>query len=369
MRVLIVLTLWLPAAQPLAAQTVSFIPSFSASTLYDDNLFNTPDGESDVTTRFSPQFDAAYKSERLALSGRYVLDADRFARHQELTTIAGRQDASIGAMYNRSRRLVLGGTAAFTATETPADLNEATAVAVGRARARRGTVRPTVGYQLGPRVDATASYAITTDALSGGVGLITQTADAAVEHHRSARETLQLGYQHQRFLFGTSETHASQALTAAWTRGISRAISVTLRGGPRVTDGTLSPDIAASVTRQLRTGAMSLSYQRTQTTLIGLAGIADTSGVTAAIDDEPRPGLQLRAASRLLRTQQAGRSSIVYHVSFGCAWPLARRVAMEAGYETDLQRGNRTRCGPSSQIVRNRVSVTLAVAQAGAQAR
>jgi hypothetical protein len=369
MRVLVMLTLWLPAAQPLAAQTVSFVPSFSASTLYDDNLFNTPDGESDVTTRFSPKLDAAYKSERLALSGRYALDADWFARHQELTTITGRQEASAGATYNRSRRLVLGGTAAFTETQTPADLNVASAVAVGRARASRGTVRPTIAYQLGPRADTTAAYSITADALSGGVGLITQTAEAAVEHHRSARESLELGYQHQRFLFGTSETHVSQALTAAWTRGITRGISVTLRGGPRVTDGTLTPDIAASVTRQLRTGAMSLSYQHTQTTLIGLAGLADTSGVTAAIEDEPRPRLQLRATSQLLRTEQEGRTSMVYHVSLGCAWPLARRVGMEAGYETDLQRGNLYTQRAVQQIVRNRVSVTLAVAQSGAQPR
>jgi hypothetical protein len=44
--------------------------------------------------------------------------------------------------------------------------------------------------------------------------------------------------------------------------------------GPRVTAGVLAPELWVSARRALRAGSVSLFYQQTQTTLIGLAGIA-----------------------------------------------------------------------------------------------
>jgi hypothetical protein len=367
---LIVIALIHAAGTTVAAQAVSFTPSVGASAVYDDNVFHQPGGDGDVVTRFSPRFDSSYKSERLSLSGRYALDADRFARHPELTTAHGRQEAAVDVHYNSSRRFVLGGTASLAEAAAAVDVAQVSGLAPGRARTRRMTLNPSATYQFGPRADVKLGYTITTESLQGGVDVTTHTATSALERHLSDRNSLQIEYSAQQYVFGTDEASSSQALTAGWTRDISRATILSLRAGPRVTAGTLAPEISALLSRQTRAGSFSASYLRTQTTLIGLAGIADTNGVTATIENEPRPRVRLQAASRLLHTRQAGLSSIAYRFSLGCAWPISRHIGAEAGYDTDLQRGNLYTRQSVQSIRRNLATVRIVVTKApGAAAR
>jgi hypothetical protein len=363
--------LWLVAggAITMRAQDLSFVPSFRMSTVYDDNLYHRPVGEGDMTVRFSPRLDAVYTSQRLALSSRYALDADRFSRHPELTTAHGRQEASLDARYDASRRLSIGAMAAFTATQTAADLNELTGLTPGRVPARRVTLRPSATYHLGPRADASVGYAVTSEALRGGVGLTTQSVTSTLEHHLSTRDSVRFEYLDQHFLFAGFPAKTSRALTAEWAREVSRGTNLRLRAGPRLTSGLLAPEISASVGHRLRAGDITVGYVQTQATLIGLAGTAATRGISATAGGEVRPRVRLRATSGLLRTQQGDLSSLVYRVSASCAWTVARRLAVEAGYDSDFQRGHLYTAQATQHIRRNLASVTLIVAQTGAPGR
>jgi hypothetical protein len=363
--------LWLVAgsAIPMRAQGLVFVPSFRMSAVYDDNLYHRPVGEGDMTVRFSPQLDAIYTTERLALSSRYALDADRFARHPELTTAHGRQEASLDARYGASRRLSIDAVAAFTETQTPADLNDVTALTPGRARARRVTLHPSATYHMGPRTDASAGYTVTSETLRGGVGLTTQSATSTLEHRVSVRDTVRFEYLDQHFLFAGVQADTSRALTAEWAREVSRGTNLTLRAGPRLTHGVLAPEIAASVGHRLREADITVGYLQTQTTLIGLAGTSATRGISATAGGELRPRVRLRAASGLLRTRQGDLSSLVYRVSASCAWTLARRFAVEAGYDSDFQRGNLYTAQATQRIQRNVASVKLIVAQTAGPGR
>jgi len=201
-----------------SAQGVSLRPSFGSRVVFDDNLYQRPVGEGDVSVRFSPRLDAGYTSERLTLSSRYALDADRFDRHPELTTARGRQEASFDAGYHASRRLTLATAAAFLESQSPADLNDVTALTPGRVRARRLTLSPSATYRVGPRATASLGYQATSETLDGGVGLTTQSATAALEHHLSARHRLRVEYLDQHFLFAGAGARASRA-----RRGTPRA--------------------------------------------------------------------------------------------------------------------------------------------------
>ena len=184
--------LWLLGAVTTSAQGLSYLPSFGMSVAYDDNLYHRPAGEGDMIVRFSPRLDAAYESGRLAITSRYALDADRFARHPELTTAHGRQEAALDARYDASRRLLVTGMAAFSETQTPSDLNEVTALTPGRARARRLVLGPSATYDVGSRTDASVGYTATLETLQGGVSVTTQNATAALEHRRSAASSLRV---------------------------------------------------------------------------------------------------------------------------------------------------------------------------------
>jgi len=204
---------------------------------------------------------------------------------------------------------------------------------------------------------------MTSDALRGGVSVSTQTAASSLERHVSAGTSMRLEYLEQHFVFGGSEASASRAITAGWTRELGRGTTLALRGGPRITRGVLAPELALTARHLQREGSLSFSYLQTQTTLIGLGGIADVKGVTATAGRELRPRVHLAASSGVLQTRQPEGSSVIYRVSGTCTWTLAHGMAIEAGYDADRQRGNLYAAQPAQHIRRNRATVTLVVAQ------
>jgi hypothetical protein len=343
------------------AQSFSVSPLFGISQMYDDNLFYRPAAEGDTITRVSSRLDARYGSELQTFSARYALDADRFGHHPALTTAHARQDAGFEEQYRATRRLSFNSAAAFSETDTPAELNLATALTPGRARAQRLTLRPSATYQLGPLTNATIAYISAHDRMLG-VSLLTHTATVSVEHHASARDSVRWDYSYQNHLFDAIERATSQALTGEWRRDLSRVTSLSLRGGPRLTDRTLSPDVAASLHHKMRTGEATLAYAHTQTTLIGLVGIADTHSVTARVSGELRPGLLLRVEPGLLRTTQTDLASTVYRVSIGGRQPVGRRLAIEASYDLNLQHGNIYAAQSAETIGRNVIVLKLVAA-------
>jgi len=142
MRMIVALVgILVAASAAVYAQGFSVAPSFGISEMYDDNLFYRPAAAGDMITRVSSRVDAAFLSELHAFSARYALDADRFADHPDLTTMQARLDAGFEEQYHATRRLTFNGTAAFIETETPSELNLASALTPGRARACRGRAR------------------------------------------------------------------------------------------------------------------------------------------------------------------------------------------------------------------------------------
>jgi hypothetical protein len=358
-RVVVALAVVL-AASPATphAQDFSMSPSFGISQMYDDNLFYRPAAEADTITRVSSRLDARSRSERQTFSARYALDADWFAHHPELTTVHARQDAGFEEQYHVTRRLSLNGAAAFNETQAPAELNLATALTSARARAQRLTFQPSATYEFAPQTNATIGYAAAHDRMLG-VSLLTQTATASIDHHASARDGVRWEYGYQSYLFDAADRKTSQVLTAEWTRDLTHATSVSLRGGPRITSGMLSPEAGASIHHKMRVGEATLTYTHTQATLIGLVGIADAHSVTARVAGELRSGLQLRVEPGLLRTTQTTLGSTVYRVSIGGMQPVGRRLAIEASYDLNLQHGALYAAQSVETIRRNAIVLRL----------
>jgi hypothetical protein len=239
-------------------------------------------------------------------------------------------------------------------------LNGLTAITPGRARARRLTLHPSATYALGPRATASFGYAVIAETLLGGVSLTTQSATSTLERRFSGRHRLRVEYLDQHFRFVGVDASTSRALTSEWTGEMMRGTALTLRAGPRVTKGVLAPEIAASARHQLHAGHIAVSYLETQTTLIGLAGIARARSVTATADRQLRRGVTLRGGSGVLQARQAGLSSIVYRVSAACAWSPAGRMGIEAGYDSEFQRGN-LYTAQAAQIIQRHVATVKLV--------
>jgi Putative beta-barrel porin 2 len=348
---------------PAAAQQVIVTPSIGVTQFYDDNVFYRPDGQSDVTTRVSPRVEIVDESSRATWSARYALDADRFNRHPELSTAHARQNASLDGRYNLSRRLVVNGDASFIESQTPVDLSEQTSVTPGRLHAERLSVRSATTYDLEPRTQVTFTYDASSDRLAGGIAILSQTVASGIDRHVSQRSTVRLEYAHQHYAFGTAGVSVSQVVTATWSRDVAPGASVSLRAGPRVTGGQVSPEIAASVRYRLSGTDAALTYTHTTTTLLGLTGVADTHLWTAGFSAEPTRGMRWRAAPSVLHTTQAGLASVVYRVSAGWTCPIGRHFAIDASYDASRQHGNIYSAAAIQTIARNRVLLMLSVMQ------
>ena len=119
----------------------------------------------------------------------------------------------------------------------------------------------------------------------------------------------------------------------------------------------------------MRVGETWLAYEHTQTTLIGLVGIADTHNLTVRMSGEPRPGLRVHVEPGLMRTRQIDRASLVYRVSAGYSQEIAPRLTFEATCDLNLQHGNIYTLETVDTVGRNVAMVRLIAASAEAPRR
>jgi hypothetical protein len=346
-------------------------PLFGIAQVYDTNLFSrsTPsDRQADLITRVSPGLDSEYRTPLLTLIGRYTLDAERFADHSELTTMNARQQASIGFTYRVRPRLALAADAELATTQTPGELNMDTALTLARASARRIAASSSVTRQFSAMTAATLDYAFAEYTIAGAPATRSHAATIGTEHHPSLRDTVGVDYELRHFLFDASSTTAatgataatSQALILGWNRAMTPRTTLAIAGGPRITNGAPAADLAASVHYQLTPADdLSLAYNRTQTTVIGLSGTTDTQSFTATASWSPVASLQVRVAPGFFRNVQARQPVDVFHLAVGVVRPIARRVSLDVGFGAYMQHGGFHAPPADARISRHDVIVRL----------
>jgi hypothetical protein len=95
----------------------------------------------------------------------------------------------------------------------------------------------------------------------------------------------------------------------SWSHRFTERTTMSLRAGPRFTEGAIDPDMGADLSHRWRWGALALGYFRTQSTLAGQAGTVTSQGGRASFSAEPTRSLTVSVAPSLTRTsQQEGTS-------------------------------------------------------------
>jgi hypothetical protein len=339
-------------------------PLFSTAQEYDSNLFYTSfNRQADFITRVSPGIESTYRSPVLMMLGRYTFDVERFARHPELTAMDARQRAGTSIAYRPTQRLAVAADAELLKTRTPGELNALTNITLGRARAERVSAHSSLTRQLDLVTSGTIDYLFTADHIAGGPAISNHAATLGVDRHRSARETISVAYRFHQFMFDTS-TATSHAISLGWTRAITRRASVSISGGPRVTDGSPAADLSASVRHQFKSGAVSLGYARTQTTIIGLAGVTDTQSLSATAEWNARPSLQMRLSPAVFRSAQPTVHADVYQLTGSVARRIAPTLSLEVALNAYLQRGDLYTRLAGETIPRQNMVVRLVAAPA-----
>jgi hypothetical protein len=336
------------AADVFAQPASELISSVDVVEIHDTNLLFAPhDRETDAITRVTPAIAYVSRSPLFDFSGRYSLDAERFAEHQRLSAINAHR-AALEMHYRPSRLLDVGVDAAFTDTHMPTELNSLIGFALSRARTTRFLVHPSGKRQIDRNTDLSIDYSLTDDRYAGIVHGRAQRAGVQIERRRSERDRVTVGYEVQRFDFESRQSVLPQmayatnlhALTLGWAHDISRLVSVTLRGGPRLVDGRAAGEVGAAVKAAGKSADVSVGYTQTQTALVGIAGIADAQAVTASAGWHAWRSLQVTASSGVFRVERMGIEAYGYRAGFEAMHPLTKTLAVRTTYEANLQRGN-----------------------------
>ena len=132
----------------------------------------------------------------------------------------------------------------------------------------------------------------------------------------------------RRWFFQPGGHPTSHVLRAGWSRPVTRLLDVELHAGPAITDGRAALDVAAAVRHGTRPRDLAISYSRTQTTIIGLSGVADTQSLTASGAVRPGPGLTFRASPGVSRIVHAGRPVVGWRFAFDAERQLRRTLLL-----------------------------------------
>jgi polysaccharide export outer membrane protein len=332
--------------------------------VYDSNLFFTKTNrQADVITRVSPGVLSEYRSPLLTLHSRYTLDVERFADHPELSGMDARQHAAVAFSYRANSPLSVTGDADYSTTHSPSELNAETGLILSRARAERVAAHSAITRHLAPATAGTIDYSVTQDRIEGGIAILTHAATIGATRHLSSRGTVSADYQLHQYFFGMSSP-TSHALRVGWTRGITERSTFSIDGGPRVTDGSLTPELSASIRYQFSPGDLSLAYARTQTTAFGLVGIADTQSVSATATWSPRRSLRVQVSPAFFRSAHGGLQADVYRLSVDVARQIVPGLSLAAVGNVYVQHGSFSAQVANETIPHQDVMIRLVVAPA-----
>jgi hypothetical protein len=330
------------------AQTVPagyyLTPSLSVAEVYDDNVFYTPSPRThDFLTRISPGLKAGYQSAPLTVEGSYAFDSEIFTRRSELTTPLMRQRGLIELKATPDQVFTLSISGAYFQTRTPTELNLQTGLAVGRVRAERYTTNPALTYRLDPLTTAKGDYTYTKDLLAGFTTIDSHIVNLALDHRLSPRDTVGPGYIGRQFQFSGFPEVTAHAFALGWSHELTPLTTFTLRGGPRLTEGTVDrlPEASASISHKLKSGQLLLSYASSLTTVFGLATPVTAQGITATATTELLSKLQLSATPAFYKVSRENTfKATVYVMNLEVSRQLTKTLVLAASYQFSLQHGS-----------------------------
>ena len=324
-----------------AAQSVGyFSPSFAVGRAYDDNEFESAiQPQADYLWRFSPALQAGYRSGTLSLDGFYTFDVERYSVHRQLDSNQARKNAAVDLKYSASPRLDLSMDGVYVRTNTPNELSVAAGLQLGRAAASVYSLQPAATYRFTPLTSGTASYSFTHETLEPGIDSDIRSATLTLSHALDERNSANLNLESSDYAFSQGPESRSHALTGGWVHDFSPQTSLSLQAGPRVTEGTHSADVLASLRQTNEHGEWSLAYSRTVGTVIGIPGTVDMRIVTATLVYWPSKPLRLELLPAFISDRGAGSKVRVYELQLRASYSLSQAVSLVGWYQADVQHG------------------------------
>jgi hypothetical protein len=203
-------------------------------------------------------------------------------------------------------------------------------------------------------------YTFTRDALVGGALSRVHDAGFALEKKSAMRrDTHRIDYRIRQFGFSDQRSEIWHVVTVGWAHAFTRTTTADIALGPRLSSGTIRPEITASLHNRLHQGELSATFSKTQSTAIGEGGSFEMQrlalGFTRHI--QRRVTLAVKPAF-VLGSREIGRVS-VYALDLEAAAHPRPGLSVVASGGLGWQKG--TLGGRREEIPHRSVSVGLVV--------
>jgi len=221
------------------------------------------------------------------------------------------------------------------------------------------------------------------DELTGGATSETGTLRLGLARRITPRDRARIDYLYERIAFQETESAAAagggppgasrieaQAVTFAWERTLSPRSALTLRAGPRFSEGTIDPEIAIALHHGMRNVDLALAYDRTLAGVVGLPEAVVTDGIAPKVSFRPTRRLSISAAPGWYRSRSGDGETTVRRFDLDLSIALNDDLALAASYHRSVQDGllGSVAALADERIARNTIQVGLLIHE-GARGR
>jgi hypothetical protein len=335
-----------------------FRPAASAAEYYDDNVFRTvSDRQDDVVSRFGAGAEAGYQSEPFTLLGHYRFESEIYAKHPQLTNAFALHDGGAQVTYLPTHLWILNFTGGWVETQLPEWINVPSGILGFRSRARNYSLSPSITHLWDPATTVTAIYTFNSTRQVGAITLDSQTARLIVDRRLSERDTLHLGYTFVEFhSSGRTKTGSSRNRsemnhipTVGWSRQLSPLTSFTLDIGPRfAARDRVTPEVLASVIRNLQNGVLAFTYTRTQYTVAGVGSPVTTDSVILLWERQLANRLLASVKPQFYHNAESQSDEKVYALDLAVFYQINQWLGFRGSYQFTFEKGRLIRAGPAA---------------------
>lgn len=267
----------------LAQTRITFVPSLTTSSVYDDNLFADQQGSAGQMLQLRPTFEGNWESPRVTFLSLYSFDMIR-SNHTDLNTFDARRHALVDTKFRSSPFTTLGIVARYDRTETPGELNLESGFLTDRRQAERWQVTPSLMRRFGPRLVFTTGYDVIAENLVDAPSGTLQSARFGLAREWTPRTSVGGSYLARHFA-DSADSHVSQSLLLTWDREMAPGTRLSLQAGPRVSSykGGVDPEISGTFTRSTPRINLALNYWHGETIILGIPGPVAMDGGMARI--------------------------------------------------------------------------------------
>ena len=341
---------------------LTFVPSVTVSSVFDDNPFSTATGSADQLTLLTPGVAGLFATPVVNINGLYSFEMQRSIDHPTLNNLDARRHGMLTAAFRQNSKSTLTVDGNYDRTDTAGDLNFVTGLLLERRRAQRWQVGPSIVYQVAPRTIISAGYTWTNEGIEGTPAEDEHVVRADVTRELSPRSAASVGYLERRFV-NEIDTRTSYAPLVGWTYRSTPFTRLTLQAGPRRSArGGIAPEVVAAFARKgTHLVGFGLDYWRGESITLGVIGPVEVNSATAQVTSPiiKNFALGLYGGFFNIDTISQGKARVYHGEILAVRTPIGPFV-VALSYGADFQRGDvRTSLLSDETVVRHIVRLRL----------